>query len=514
VIARQLVVEKTMRRKRSLWAPMARIAIAIAVACALMSVCWGQDEPPAQPPATTPGVPQDSSQQPASPSPAIGTENPPAPVSENPPITSLDLPGLEPHPAPLSYLQLGAHVLESADSNAANLLGGSGVHSITTALGSVDLERLWSNYDLALDYVGGVGYYNVQGIGFKQVQQLDVDQRITWKRGQLALRDSFSYLPEGNFAGAYGTFNQEGQPGGGAISSGNVFIGGLVLGSLGDVSRIVNVASGDLVENLTPKSSVTASAGYALLHYTSNNFVGVPGGTPNEGIGFLGVTQISGQAGYDRILGPHDQAAIVYGYQNFDFAVNGLAFHTDLIELMWGHRISGRMDFLIGAGPQFVDINQSGVQDTRLNVSGRASLRYKFPKTTATLAYDRFVTSGSGFFAGARSDIGRAGLARPIGRQWTAFADVGYAHNSAEQPVGFGSLVLGVNATTYQYGFAGFGLHRQLGHDFRVYGSYQFDYLSFDNSFCGPGIAACSRISQRHIGTLGLDWTPRPTRLD
>src|SRR2546427_9533149 len=35
--------------------------------------------------------------------------------------------------------------------------------------------------------------------------QLDVDQRINWKRGQLALRDSFSYLPEGTFGfGAYG----------------------------------------------------------------------------------------------------------------------------------------------------------------------------------------------------------------------------------------------------------------------------------------------------------------------
>ena len=34
---------------------------------------------------------------------------------------------------------------------------------------------------------------------------MDLDQKITWKRGQLSVRDSFSYLPEGNFGGAYGS---------------------------------------------------------------------------------------------------------------------------------------------------------------------------------------------------------------------------------------------------------------------------------------------------------------------
>ena len=31
---------------------------------------------------------------------------------------------------------------------------------------------------------------------------MDIDQKITWKRGQLSVRDSFSYLPEGNFGGS------------------------------------------------------------------------------------------------------------------------------------------------------------------------------------------------------------------------------------------------------------------------------------------------------------------------
>jgi hypothetical protein len=37
--------------------------------------------------------------------------------------------------------------------------------------------------------------------------------------------------------------------------------------------------------------------------------------------------------------------------------------------------------------------------------------------------------------------------------------------------------------------------------------------LAFDNSYCG-GLSPCSRISNRQVITFGLDWTPRPMRLD
>ncbi len=123
--------------------------------------------------------------------PAYGQENSPPPISENPPLSGLDTLSLEPHAAPLSYLQPGATISESADSNVANSPGGGSVRSITRGLGSVTLHRLWSNYDLALDYVGGVGYYNLKGLGWRALQQMDIDQKITWKRGQLSLARQF-----------------------------------------------------------------------------------------------------------------------------------------------------------------------------------------------------------------------------------------------------------------------------------------------------------------------------------
>jgi hypothetical protein len=478
-----------------------------------------QDTSSPQSPAST----ADSAQQPETPPvPAFGQENPPPPVSENPPISGIDQPGLEPHAAPLSYLQPGAHLSEAADSNISDTLGGSGVHVVTRALGSLTLQRLWSNYKLALDFVGGAGYYSGRGLGFKQVEQLDVDQRITWKRGQLGVRDSFSYLPEGNFGGAYGSMSGSGvMLGAGASAGQNVFLGGNQFGSLGQVPRIMNLSLVDVVENLTPKSSITLTGGYGFVHYTGN---AVALSTGNQASArFLGSTQVSAEAGYNRILGPHDQAALMYGYQGFNFSVSGLAFHSHVVQLMWGHRLSGRMDFLLAAGPQITSINSGTGANLRVSVAGRASLRYKFPKAALSVSFDRYITSGSGFFAGAQSSIGRLSVTRPLGRVWNGFADLGYARNNRVQPLTAEQQVLcalssaqcpGVIASTYSYGFAGLGVHRMIGRNFNAFASYQFNYLTFDNSFCGVGFPACNRISQRHIGTIGIDWTPRPMRLD
>ena len=64
-----------------------------------------------------------------------------------------------------------------------------------------------------------------------------------------------------------------------------------------------------------------------------------------------------------------------------------------------------------------------------------------------------------------------------------------------------------------RYGFAGGGLHRAFGRDFHGFVSYQFNELAFDQSYCLAN-TACSRISNRQLVTFGLDWTPRPIRID
>jgi hypothetical protein len=497
----------------------------------MLGTALAQDSGGAQTSASAPDSPQQS--QP--PAPAYGQESPPPPVSENPPISGLDVPGLEPHAAPLSYLQPRVDVAVTADSNEANALGASAVQSEARGFGGLDLRRLWQTYQVALDYTGGAGYYSAQGLGFRQVQMLSVDQRIIWKRGQLGIRDSFSYLPEGNFGAPYGSMNGLGQLlGSGAFGGGSVLVGNSVFGSLGDVPDVMNLALVDVVENLTPKSAVTASVGYGFVHYTesvSSQLLGENFTAPT--VSFIGSRQETGQVGYDHILGPHDQAAIIYAYQNFNFSVSNAAFHSQIAELMWGHRISGRMDFVIGAGPQLTtihDVSQScsvllaplsqcaaddgnlittTLNTTRLSGAGRASLRYKFPKTRLELTYQHYNTNGSGFFAGADSEIATLSASRPLGRVWSMTLDAGYSKNKRLQ-----LPAANIPGNSFDDGFAGIALHRMLGRAFHVFASYQFNEVGFDRSFCTVTGVSCNRISQRHIGTVGLDWTPRPIRLD
>lgn len=530
-----------MSKRHSLWV---FVVFLLAVGASRAQDTSGQDSSAQTAPGQEPANPQQ-------PVPAYGPEGGVPSIAENPPISGIDLPNLEPHGAPLSYLQAGAHFFQSVDSNIQNSLGGSETQSITDALGSLELQRLWRNYDLALDYLGGAAYYNVNGIGWKQIQEMGVIQKISWKRGQLAVRDAFSYQPEGNFGSAYGSTATTGA----ALSGAGAFFGGSALGELGEVPRIMNVAVADVVENLTPKSAITAAGGYGFVHFLGN--------APNSALAsspaftsFIGSNQITGEVGYDRVLGPHDQGALIFADEKFNFST-GLDFNSQVIQLMWGHRISGRMDFLVSAGPQFLELNGvSGppvanpncvpggatcanpptpcepvlvgpfpiyescpYSDFRISASGRVNMRYQFPKVGLDAGYSHYISSGSGLFAGAETDVAHLTVTRPLSRTWTGFVDIGFSRNSRILPSGCGGSATATgscgvaNAGTYEYAFAGGGLRRTLSRSWRGFVSYQFNDLIFGSGYC-VAQTPCNRTSQRQVGTIGVEWTPRPIRLD
>jgi hypothetical protein len=478
---------------------------------------WAQSDRGQQPSSENTQQPVDKSQQPGtSPPPAFGQDNPPPRPIENPPLSGLDEPVLEPTITPRSFLLPGLEISESADSNIAGQGGNFSIHSVTRAMGSLTLQRLWSRYDTALNYVAGAAFYGAKGFGANQVHDLNADQKILWRTGQLSLRDSFSYLPEGSFGG--GSFGGASGLQLGAGGIGNGFLGGGVFGgrsnfdffgpgqfgSLGQQPRITNLGVADVVQNLSPRSSVTVAGAYGLMHFTNNN------------LGLIDSRQVTTQAGYNYSLSRRDQIALVYGYQNFRFPGGGAdTFATHVASVLYGHTISGRLNFVIGGGPQLTQTNDLLGSHQHLSASGRAMLRYRFPKASIGLYYDRYDTNGSGFFPGATSDIARVNFERQLGRLWDLYVDVGYTHNKRVQQ----DLLFGVNSAFYNYGYAGGGLHRQLGRDFSLFMAYQFSDLAFDSSFCTVGTnlifsTNCSRASQRHVLSFGLDWHPRPIRLD
>jgi hypothetical protein len=436
----------------------------------------------------------------------------PPSIAENPPITGLDMPGLETNVARRSFFIPGAQVSEALDSNIGSEPGATAIHPETRVLGSLALQKLWSRYNLLVDYVGGGAFYHGTSFGPEQIHALNFVNRFVWPKGQFAIRDAFSYLPEGTFGfgafgggSAYGGYQSVlsgigfGLPAGGFGSSLN-FFGAGQFGSLGLEPLISNVTVVDFAESLSPRSSVTLAGAYAIQHYTDNP------------LNLIDSRQTSAQAGYDYALNAKDMLAVLYGFQQFHYPsfVGAGTFKTNLINLFYGHRISGRLDFVIGAGPQITH-TQDPVFGAKKTVagSGRFSLRYRYPKTAFALSYEHYNNSGSGLFAGASSDVAQLTISRPAGRKWDWVSDIGYSHGNQLQ-----RSIAGVNAGSLSYGYVGFALRRQLGRQFGAFISYQFNDEGFGNAFCGVGVPTCDKVADRHVVAVGLDWHPRPIRLD
>ena len=466
---------------------------------------WAQADSGSQDPQN--GVPPIETGQQSDAAPPSGQNNQLPPYKLNPPIVGLSLPSLAPPGVETrSFLIPGAQISQSVDTGQGDVSSNSSVHGVTRGLGSLSLERLWRRYDFGLDYLGGVGYYSNRPVGLASLQLLDVDQHISWSRGQFAIRDSFSYLPEGNFgAGSFG--------GTGALSTVGGLIGGLaglgILGpgqfaTFGQQPRITNVAIADATQFLSARSSVSAVGSYGLVHFTDDT------------LGLINSHQFVGQAAYNYQLNRKNQIAVLYAYQAFRFpSVIGNDFSTNLVNVLFGRRISGRMQFVVGGGPQFTHIqfaqanNKPVDSSDRFTFSGRASLEYRIEKAQLALTFFRYETNGSGIFAGATTNVVRVTGSRPLSRRWNANADIGYSYNSR---LGSAS-VIGSNAQSFSYVYAGASLHRQLGRQFSGFVSYQFSNVGSNASLCMHGVS-CSNTSQREVALIGLDWHPHPIRID
>src|SRR5258708_35572850 len=196
----------------------------------------------------------------AAPAPAFGQS---APVlnPENPPVSGLDEPGLDLHTATRSFVSPALQVSESADTNGGNRIGSTGLQSVTHVLGALDLQQFWPKSDLFLEYLGGGAFYS-SPYEAKQLQAVGLEGVTRWRTGQVTLRDSFSYLPDGSFQVGYG-----GDPGLGLISGGlgtGGPGGGLPgmqqsngsFGSVGNIPRLANSAILDAVQAINPVSAI------------------------------------------------------------------------------------------------------------------------------------------------------------------------------------------------------------------------------------------------------------------
>lgn len=445
---------------------------------------------------------------------------------ENPPLSGLDAPSAEPAYGGRSYLLPGIQLSQSADSNF-NGSTGSNTHvaSVSRGLGSLDLQKIWKNSQLGVDYVaGGDFYFGPHSPGQTrsyQVHTFAADERILWRTGQLAIRDSFDYLPEGTFgfssfggAGGFGSALGGSIPGvgggtglGGGLAGGTPpgLVGGTgTFGSVGLQPRIDNSSVLDVVQQLSPRSSFTIAGGYDFTNFLDKS---------QSTFNLVNSQQLNGQIGFNHLLSKKDQVGFLYAFQDFHFpTANAGTVTAHVWHALYGHRINGRLNFTAGGGPQLLIVHSPIFGNSkRVSGNGSVALHYTFSsRTTGQIMYQRFVSPGSGFYAGANTDAVRVSLSRVLGRHWNAIADGGYSHNSSLQK---NLLNTGINSSSYDFWYAGGSLRRQIGQHFGAFMSYQFNDFGTGNCTTAGG-PLCGQTIQQHTGTIGIDWHPRPIRLD
>ena len=460
-----------------------------------MSVCAAAQNSSQSQPATTPV-------------PAFG-QNAQVLNPENPPVSGLDEPGLNLHTATRSFISPALQVSESADTNGENRLGDTNLQSTTRVLGALDLQQFWSKSDLFLEYLGGGAFYN-NPFYVRQLQAAGLEAVTRWRTGQMTVRDAFSYLPDGSFSiGAFGALPGLGLATGGM---GNGMAGGVLPGSqafgngqfgaIGDIPRLANTAILDAVQAINPKSAITVVGAFSNAHFFDNPEL------------LINSDEVTVEGGYSHLLSRHDQVGAVYAFQLFQFPQDtGGQIYNHIVNLRWSHTISGRMSLIAGAGPQYTDLGEIGGNYTHWSVSARVQLRYKLGHSSMIASYEKFTSAGSGFFLGADTQAARFGYTRPLGRTWEFYGDLAYSHNSElqlpEAPIG------AIGATSYNEGTGGAVFRKHLGRAYDFFAAYRFGELAFNapTSFSGFG-GPVGRISQRQVGAVGVEWHPRPIRIE
>lgn len=498
--------------------------MAIFVVLALSSAWAQQDAPPAQSGSAPPSSDQTSDQTTGAPPAATGPTA--GPDIENPPLSGLDQPTSEPAYGGRSYLIPGLQLSESVNTTSSGLASSSsGISESARGLGSLDLQKIWKRYQLGLDYIAGGTFYQGHirqphlGRAY-QTHTLALTQRILWRTGQLAIRDSFSYLPEGSFGfgsfgGAGGIGSTLGGGGAGGVGAGTGLGGGVTggipggnfgggtIGSVGIQPRISNLSIVDVTEALSPRSTVVMAAAYDYTDFLKN---------AQSSLFLINSQMSSAQIGYDYLLARHDRISVSYAYQSFHFPRAGSAnVNAHLWNFLYGHRISGRLNLVVGGGPQLIVFhNPLTSVPSRITASGRASLSYQMSLRTSTqVSYMHYTSPGSGFFAGANTDVVNASLSQIAGRRWNFTVNTGYSRNSQLQHSSVGASA----ANTYQYLFGGGSIRRRLGRYFGAFVSYQYSDIRFNSSVCTTP-TTCGRTSGQQVGLVGIDWHPHPFRLD
>jgi len=378
-----------------------------------------------------------------------------------------------------------------------NTAGQLQLESETLVGGSLNFNRLWSRYQFTTIYTGGESFTRGQNITNNpdsQFHDLTVMQAIDWARWHILLRDDFVASPGAAFTGT-------GMGGPGLIaqlsstieatlnSVGQGFVPSETIQN-GNAMRYRNASLGQIEYSLNRKSSVTVAGSYGLLDF--------------PGAGYINSHMTNVQAGYDYSYDPNDSLGILAGYTKIDYtgaSISATSTTSYLAALAYGWKITGRLAFQAAGGPEQIRYMSPAGGFQVWYASFKSALTYERRRNGYSLTFMRGLSSGSGVFAGAESNIITVAAHRQFTRNWLGSINGGYAINNSLAPAATATV-------RFDNWFAGASLGRGIGRHVAV----NFNYaIQRQNSPAVCPVANCGVVGLQQTFGVTANLHLRPT---
>jgi hypothetical protein len=404
---------------------------------------------------------------------------------------SLGVPALE-H----SYWQPSFFVTVAGDSNPLLTPNTTSWTTWTTLLGALNVRATSNHSEFTMDYVGGGSISNDASVQNAVVQEMQVGERIKGRRASLSLLDQVAYIPETSFG--YGGLSALSLPGGGALGlQPSLVPTESILSARGQ--RLLNSSLVEIDALLSPRVTFTVAGGYAFLRDFNNNT--------------FDFDNTIGQAGLSYQMSRQDAIAILYRFNSFRFTTADATILGHIAELTYARRVTGRLAFEIGAGPEYAIFRVPSPTGTNSTTNiywvGDASLTYDLRHTSLGLSYDHGIAGGSGVLSGSIADTVTGSITSQLSRTVRGDLSVGYARN---EPLSLSTTAATTANPIFDYYYGTAGISHPFGHSVTLSLSYLSQYQHVDGTYCVGTV--CGNTILRQQISLGLNVHTRPFPID
>lgn len=379
---------------------------------------------------------------------------------------------------------------QSAPPNAgASALGWSATNFVS---GNLSMVEAWAHDQFAMNYSGGGSFSQDETQGNSQYHQLASAFEMDQRRWQLLFIDQFSYLPQSSFGfGGATALAFPGITGTLAVplpTLQNMFVPGQSIISTSG-SRYSNAGAAQLTYATSRRGAITVAGVHGLLHFINS-------GNINSDNEILNVA-------YNYAITRKDYIGVIYRFNAFHYAGNPQALGDHSYLAGYGRRITGRLALNLAGGPEMtyfrVPVNGS---NQKISGSGTASMSYAFRLSSVKLNYSHGVSSGSGLFSGANTDLVSASWSRPLIHLWNGTLSLGYSRN--KQVVD----VKGLSSPSYSSWLPTAGISRPVGSNASFSIGYQAQIQTATVLLCGT--PNCGTTYMTHQIQLSLLWHASP----